>query len=411
MRMTEISKGWVCLVGRTTLLLVAGLLLLPGAARAQVPPVNVDCFGATPGAFTSINEAVGAGLQEIRVTGTCTENVFIANLDNVLIEAAEGETATIEAANSNENVFNIFGSHAIQLSGLVIRGGINGVFVTESDVTIGNTTIENNSVNGIHARVNGSVLLAGAVLIRNNSVHGIHTEASVLEILGFTTIENNQSAGMNLVAGRTLVDGAGGENIIRDNGAGVRISQGENARFAGQNTIQNNGNVGVSVFEGATVRFLGQGPNVTTIEGHARRGVQAVLDGEILFVGPHKIRNNGSAGGAFAGGIVVANSSSFLASQGTEITNNFGRGIHADIDSSISFGGVTISNNTGEGVLVRHLSVAEFFGPPTIFGNGVANIACDDTSLAFGVLTGITNIQCKLIEIEKEKKEKMPKIK
>ena len=40
------------------------------------------------------------------------------------------------------------------------------------------------------------------------------------------------------------------------------------------------------------------------------------------------------------------------------------------------------------------MSVAESREGNTIFGNGVADVSCDETSLLFGDLTGIADVEC-----------------
>src|SRR5713226_7050483 len=96
----SIRKRSICLSARTGLLLAVACFLLPTAARAA--NATVDCSGATPGAFTSITAALNAldfeGPNSITVTGTCTENLSVDNRERLNIQAAAGQTATINAA-------------------------------------------------------------------------------------------------------------------------------------------------------------------------------------------------------------------------------------------------------------------------------------------------------------------------
>ena len=96
--------------------------------------------------------------------------------------------------------------------------------------------------------------------------------------------------------------------------------------------------------------------------------------------------------------------SSFLATGGTDISNNTGPGVEASANGSVAVEGATVSNNTAEGVRVLKGSVGEFAGSNSIFGNGIADVACDDTSLVVGDLTGVVNIKC--AKVIKEKKLK-----
>ncbi len=103
--------------------------------------------------------------------------------------------------------------------------------------------------------------------------------------------------------------------------------------------------------------------------------------------------------------MLVANNTSFVAQNGTNISDNTGPGVLVEIDASASFATTTISNNTEEGILLRRVAVGEFFAQPAdVFGNGVADLACDDTSLAFGELQGVVNNTCKTIEKKKKVK-------
>jgi hypothetical protein len=139
--------------------------------------------------------------------------------------------------------------------------------------------------------------------------------------------------------------------------------------------------------------------NATVIEGHATLGVNVVRLGELTFNGPHKIHNNGNAGAdpTLMGGIRVVRGSSLTLNRNPEVSGNFGPGIRAQQNSSLSFGSSTIVHNTQAGVRVTLQSEAAF--PATTFfsGNGGASISCDTTSLISGQLVGIQNIDCSRI--------------
>ena len=116
--------------------------------------------------------------------------------------------------------------------------------------------------------------------------------------------------------------------------------------------------------------------------------------------GPHQIQNNGSSAAdpGVRGGIRV-NRGSLALDSGVQVTNNTGVGIRAVQNTGVSLlANVTVSGNTEGGVLVDRQSVAGFFQPFSIVGNGIASISCDTTSLIFGDLTGVAGIDCMRIE-------------
>ena len=439
MRTNGIRRGWVCLSPRTGLLLAVASFLLPTAARAA--NVTVDCTGATPGAFSSITAALNSlpvnspsEPNIITVTGPCTENVFIIERERLVIQAAPGQTATINAADPSADVLGIGGSRRITLLGLILQGGQTGVIVDRgSEVEIRNSTIQSNSGDGLVVQI-GSVLVMENSTIQNNGGNGltdaagssvtlatfpaqririlgnagdgIDVDGSFLQVnFGTLDVENNAGAAIFQLGGRLLIfgGGVGGGNLFQNNGEGIDVFRAASANFFGRNTIRNNGDVGVQVL-GSSVAFNGRIlPDgtffATVIEGHATVGVNVVRLGEFTMNGPHQIQNNGTATAdpTLRGGIRMIRGSLTLTG-GVQISNNTGPGIRADQNTGLSVTNITDSNNSEEGVKVGRQSVAGFFPPLTIVGNGVASISCDTTSLVFGDLTGITNIDCSQIE-------------
>ena len=406
-----------------------GSLMFPGSAMAA--NVAVDCSGQTPGAFGSLQAALDSldvtGPHLISVTGTCTENVSIFNRQRISIFAASGQTATINAANPAAIVVHIFESQGITLQGLVIQGGQTGVLVNQtSDVHIQNSTIQNNSGAGVGVQIGSALTMDTSNTIQNNGGagmfdgggstvtlstlpgqqikilgnggDGIDMDGSFLQVnFGSLDVENNVGAAIVQQGGRLLVFGDGVGNVFQGNGEGIDILHSASAGFAGKNTIRNNGEVGLQIL-GSSVVFNG-GLNATVIEGHSILGVNVVRMGELTMNGPHKIQNNGGPGAdpTLRGGIRAVRSSLTLIG-GTNVSNNTGPGLRADQNAGTVLSNVTVSGNTEQGVLVGRQSVAGFTQPLSIVGNGAASVACDTTSLLFGDLSGIDNLDCKRIE-------------
>jgi len=103
--------------------------------RAAIRKTTVDC---------SAGETINAALvkyNHIVISGTCTENILIeypANPQAVLIlEGASGDAAIdkIVAANSDNATIGIGGPVNVQINGLTISGGKNGLEVYMSPLT------------------------------------------------------------------------------------------------------------------------------------------------------------------------------------------------------------------------------------------------------------------------------------
>lgn len=417
MRFFESEKALVCRARRFAFLLAAATLLLPGAALAR--DATVDCDGG-PAEFATLTDAVNAlrgsrpGPNSITVTGTCVGETVFIDVDSarLTIEAPVGQTATIQGS-----AIDIFGTGGgTTLRRLVITGSLSaGVSIRRASVaTIQGCTIENSAGSGLQVDGNSTVEVSGgtpdeAVLIRNNGGQGIFADGSVLQINQFTIIENNAGVGLFLLGGRVRLFGLGDPVIVRGNGSGVGLDFGASGFFVGDIRIENNGGFGVFVGEGGSAGFIANSSDGTTIEGHSVVGLNLRRTAAARLLGPHQVRNNGTAGEPLTAGVRVVKGSSFLAvprvagGGGVEISNNVGPGVRAEDNATVVLIGSTISNNLEEGVRLVHLSVGEFAAPNTIFGNGVADLLCDATSLVVGDLTGISNVKCAKVEKVKKK--------
>ena len=412
------------------------LTLLPPARAANV---QVVCPGGGPGAYSSINAALSAldphGPNTITVSGTCVENIFIDKFERLFILAAPGQTATINAADPSGIVLTTFQSTGIILSGLVFQGGSVGVFLNQgSNVNIVNCTMQGNSGDGLDMQMASTLILENSTIQDNqgsglsvavgsnatlaispnqrirvlrNGGDGIDVDGSFFQVnFGVLDVENNAGAAIAQIGGRMLIfdGGVGGGNLFQGNGEGIDVFNAGSAQFFGRNVIQNNGDVGLQIL-GSSVGIFGRGTlpdgslRSTIIQGHATVGVNVVRQGELTMSGTHQIQNNGSlvADPTFRGGLRVSRGSLTL-NNGVQISNNTGPGIRADQNTGTSVTNVTISSNTEEGVHVDRQSVAGFFQPLSIVGNGIASISCDTTSLVFGDLTGVAGINCMRIE-------------
>jgi Periplasmic copper-binding protein (NosD) len=158
--------------------MVVLVFTLAGIVRAQTN-VTVDCSGNNHQAFQSINAALNTlnlvGPNTITVSGTCHENVSIAQRDRLTIQAAAGHFASIEnAANPPAITLLIAGSHNIVLNNLVIQGGSPALYVTDSSTAtaVQNCVVQNSAADGLDVDMESELVIQNST-IKNNSAAGI----------------------------------------------------------------------------------------------------------------------------------------------------------------------------------------------------------------------------------------------
>lgn len=360
---------------------------------AQSSNVVVSCPGQSLSAAVA---ALPPGPNTVTVTGTCVnENVVIHNMRSLSIIAGAAGAKIVQAQDSD--TFDISLSQDIHLQGLEIAGvpgstlgsGGTGVSISEaSDVHIDGCNIHDSEGDGIFES-GGSQLFLSNSNIHNNPLFGSGMEVfgSNANVSG-TTIQNNGSPG-----------------AVTGHGIGIEIARGSVVVFSQMNLIQNNGDIGITAGLLSTVAFAGGSGTGTTVQGHNIVGINISEGAHLQDNGPLLVQGNGVACPPGVpipcGGIAGTKNSTLEMSAGT-ISGNHGAGIvleqGANLDLTAQFGGVTVSNNTGDGVQIRLNSIGDFrplgSSTNTITGNGGASISCDNRSLAVGNLTGFTNVNC-----------------
>lgn len=334
----RVLTRWVV---RCVTILAGAVLLLPCASFAD--ELTVDCSGGTPGAYTRINDAISA----LGPGGpTPSWAIHQRHVITVLSDCVEW--------------LPIF-----DRQGLTIRA-------PEGETV----TITPPSPSGSVVMVAGSqgIWLKRLVISGGNSGITLY-DASEVDIED-CTIENNTGDG------------------LRVHGNSIAYFFGDG--FPDWSAIRNNGGWGVSVNGSSDIWSMG-----TTVEGNARGGLILPFGGTAWISGGMLIRSNGAAGEPNSAGIYLGvGSTLFGRGEGNEITNNLGPGILADVNSTVSVADSRIENNTGDGVRVLHMSVAQFGSGNTLTGNGDASIHCDSTSMAFGDLANIDGIECDNLEFQ-----------
>jgi hypothetical protein len=395
--------------------LVAFLLFLGFAASGQAQQYYVDCSGANPSDYPTINSALanvtGPGAS-ILVMGTCTETVNISNALNLSLGAWYGQTAnligsiTVDASesvflyglnvtNPTGNGFNFTSSRAVTLENCTSNQNQSlGLSATQlSEITVvGPASFDNNGTGGI--QLNGNAVLSisnwqgSPTDISNNQGPGVWlSSGSLFGTIGLTTISNNSNPSSNtpppgaygivvLGAGKAQIGTCFGPNTIQGNQSGGIYTQ-ENAELSlyncglpYQSYILDNGPVGISAGLGSQVTLYQD----VQISGHTGSGVELYGNSQLNVNGSNLISENGTAGNLRSAGIVVdGNSEAYL--RGGQISFNHGPGILALVNSSADFTGATFSGNSG-GVISCDSSaymVSDLASGP---GNLSAGIAC-----------------------------------
>jgi hypothetical protein len=369
------SRSFTILWVRSLFVVLLLVIVLPGA-KAQLV---VDCTGATPGAFPSINAALasaGVGTAIFVVAGPCNESLQLAGQIDLFIGTYNGSPNV--ALNGGISVAD---SHGVYFHGLDITNpnGV-GISVQQSGALIVDTcNVNNNGGNGLDLGSASEVLIVApasfdgnngsginlfgnsyaqvnswnglAVDISNNHGSGVWSSQSSFTTFGRTTIAGNAVYGVQFYGGsRGQFGSLSGPNSVTGNQQGGVFLQ-ENAEvsffnFGSQTYIQNNGPVGVTAGFGSQVTLFGG----VEISGHSGPALDLYASSQGNLTGINNLHNNGVVGDARSAAIRVdGNSEVFL--RGGTVSQNTGPAILALVNSSADLSGATFSSNSG-GIVV-----------------------------------------------------------
>jgi hypothetical protein len=389
--------GLKCLIGALC------SLLLPIAAYAN--NAVVDCSGATPGAFTTITAALATlpktGPNFISVSGgPCTDNVLVRGFSDLFITSS-GPSVTINPADPNRRLLNIFESQNVVVEGpFVFNGGLGIVVNRNSIAQFDSITIQNSTLQGL--RSIDSIVDISNSTISNSTRSGISSTGGSMSVDGGVTVTGGAASGIVMLTGHlTLIGGdgtPGTENVISNNAAvGLVLSSTAEADISGDNRIDNNKLTGVQALHTSSL-FMSGGEILNNVGVGVHVGETS--HGEFDTV---KINGNGSGinssnlelGSGEAGGMEVVENSDLFIDGAMDVSGNSSNGIFADESSVLSsLGGNTVNNNGGDGFLIEDLAIAHFFGKDTATGNGSFSLQCDDTSLVEGDTSGFAHVHC-----------------
>ncbi|HJT53621.1 MAG TPA: right-handed parallel beta-helix repeat-containing protein [Candidatus Angelobacter sp.] len=353
------------------------LLLTPALSFAQTEnSAAIDCSGATPGAFTSVEQAIlnSPDHTTFTITGNCTENIVDIQHRNDLSFIATAPT-TIQVSSPTQQVLIITHSQSITFSGPITITGGQGVLISDSNgILISQVTIQNSGSFGITSSNSQVQIFNGSV--SGNTRTGVVTFGGTVELDG-TIISNNGRLGVSAATTHLIItDGNDLPPVISNNGiAGIQLFNSSQGDFTDLQITNNAGsNFGLEVFTNSAVVMQGG-----VINGNSGIGANCGSTSHCEFLQTQINSNTG-------GGIQITTHSELDLDGGVQISGNSGPGVLIDQASAFaSGGGNTISGNTGDALIVNALSTLNFVAPDTITatGNSLA-LNCNNGSLVTG---------------------------
>lgn len=257
---------------------LVSLIALALALSASATTVAVNCNAKKDNSITAaLASLVKQGPHTINITGTCNENVFIENFDDVTLAGSGGASINFVPGPDNYQVIGISRSRSVTIHDLIINGGeTEGIACFfHSHCVFYNLTVQGSAGSGItFARSNGTIgdntvlqnNFTGATVIRNS-----HVRFGAYPANGGVTVINNGNAtdgGVGIhVDDQSYVDLF--FSTVQGNAFGNGITVNFNSFVGlGKSTVTGNGGAGVFVGPSSTLRLRpGLGPNVITANG------------------------------------------------------------------------------------------------------------------------------------------------
>lgn len=363
------------------------LLLLPASLSfgQNFTDVFVDCTGAMPGAFTSLNQAIANSPDnsDFQVIGTCTESngVNIANRRNLTIIA--DPTATIQTTVPGTALFLINHSQNIEIDNLTLNGGAGIQILSSSPVSLIGNTIENSTLFGIQSSNSDVLVIDGSVT--GSTRTGVVTSGGTVTLAG-VNISNNGRLGVSASTTHLIITDGNSTPVVNNNGvAGIQIFNSSQGDFTDLQITNNAGNnFGLQAATNTAVVMQGG-----SISGNTGAGA---ICGSTTSCEFSQTLINGNLGN----GIQVSTHGELDLDGGVQVTGNHGVGVTIDQSSTYaSNGGNTISGNTGDGLIVNALSTLNFVAPDTITATaGNLALNCNNGSLVTGDISTYKPKKC-----------------
>lgn len=249
------------------LLLLSAAALLPHMANAQEVNPGDDIHAAVSALEPGDELVLGGGIYAL--DRSLTISLYGTQDRPVVIRARTGETPVLRPVNGQFYTVDIDGAAWIELHGIEINGGLQGIRMREADyITVADCEIHNTV--DVAIAVNWTGTYTGLRLVRNHIHHTDNTGEGMY--LGcnndFCRVENS------------LIDGnyihhTNGPNV--DQGDGIELKEGSSGNIISNNVIHDTNYPGILVYS-----TVGNGPQ-NIIEGNViwnsnENGMQVAAD-------------------------------------------------------------------------------------------------------------------------------------
>lgn len=342
----------------------------------------------TEGIRQAIDAAASGDTVSIR-SGTYTNvSLIVENKENITIRG-DGENRTVVLEGSGDfttNVLTVLTSTGVNIHGLSITNGADGISINDSTGSITQSIINNNNLSGIYVR-SSEFVIENDNVISNNRINGILIDSSNSTIIRRNDIILNNSnssleCGIKVVNSSRIVIENG--NRISENGRGVCLfnsretiisnntisnnrkngvyGEGGSIIIENKNQIVENGSIGIHIDRGRTVirgdnnisrnnsqGIYSIGNHITirqnVINNNAQNGIWLVRAISARIEGGNSISNNTLAGVRIAGIAATA-----ISIDSNNISGNQDRGILIVNNYQTNIKNNVISNNTNLGI-------------------------------------------------------------
>lgn len=274
------------------------------ALTAFAEHFDVHC-GRTGQGFNSINAALvkvyqqakhqALGPNTITVHGACVENVNIASLDNLTLQAGGPNASISDASNGTLDTVAVGDSNRFALNGFTINGSVD--CFDNSVCRLNGNTIQNSQTgDGLRASRSKIDSVSDSIINNPSGVGVISTNGSQVLLVG-DTISNNGRGIQVTFGGVVILSAINNTTTVSNNGDyGVIAAAHGTVRLSAAN-ITANGADGIRVQDGSVLRTDFVAPTVNNITGNGAAGVNLGDLSHAWFAPDGSMNISGNLGG------------------------------------------------------------------------------------------------------------------